>query len=115
MKESIEKIKARPKQFTKELWDFLREYSVIGLAIGVIVAQISKDLVDAIVKGLFTPFIKLILPGEQINALSFSIKGVVFDFGPMISALLTFFIVLTFLYIVIKKILRRDDLLNKKK
>lgn len=115
MRDELEKIKAKPRQFTQELWAFLREYSVVGLAIGVIVAQISKDLVDSVVKGLFTPLIKLIIPGDQVGALSFSIKGVVFDFGPFVSALLTFFIVLTFLYIVIKKILRRDDLLSKKK
>ena len=64
------------RTFAQDLFEFLREYSVIGLAIGVIVAQISKDVVDAIVKGLFTPLIKLIIPGESFQNMAFYIKGV---------------------------------------
>ena len=115
MREEFERLKEKPSQFTQELWEFLKEYSVVGLAIGVIVAQISKEVVDSIVKGVFTPFIQLIIPGDKINNLSLIIRGVNFDFGSVISSLLTFVIVLVFLYIVIKKILKRDDLLTKKK
>lgn len=102
------------KTFAKELFEFLREYSVIGLAIGVIVAQISKDVVDAIVKGLFTPLIELIVPGESFQNMAFYVKGVKFDIGSIISALLTFFIVLIILYILIKKILKKEDLFKQK-
>jgi large conductance mechanosensitive channel len=101
------------RTLARDLFEFLREYSVIGLAIGVIVAQISKDVVDAIVKGLFTPLIKLIMPGESFQNMAFYIKGVKFDIGSIISALLTFFIVLIILYILIKKILKKEDLLRK--
>jgi len=102
------------KSFTKGLFEFLKEYSVIGLAIGVIIAQISKDLVDTIVKGLFTPLIQLIIPGEKFQNFAFYIKDVKFDIGSILSALLTFLIVLTFLYIIIKKILKKEDLIKKK-
>lgn len=115
MKQELENLKENQKRFTQELWEFLKEYSVVGLAIGVIVAQISKDLVDSIVKGLFTPLIKLIIPGDRINNLAFKINGVSFDFGVILSSFLTFVIVLVFLYIFIKKILKRDDLLKNKK
>lgn len=103
------------KSFFKELFDFLKEYSVIGLAIGVIVAQISKDLIDSIVAGILTPFIKIIIPSQGIQTLSFSLRGVVFNFGIILNNLLTFLIILTILFIIIKKILKKDSWLSKKK
>jgi len=101
------------KNFTKGLLEFLKEYSVIGLAIGVIIAQTSKDLIDSIVKGLFTPFIDLIVPGEEFSNLAFNLAGTRFDIGTIISSLLTFIIVMVILYVVVKKILKRDDLIKK--
>jgi len=102
------------KDFTKGLVEFLKEYSVIGLAIGVIVAQASKDLIDSIVKGLFTPFIDLVVPGEKFSNLAFNIVGTRFDVGSIISSFLTFIIVMIILYVVVKKILKREDLIKKK-
>lgn len=109
-----ENLQTKTKSFTSDLFEFLREYSVIGLAIGVIVAQISKDVVDAVVNGLFTPLIKIIVPGESFQNMAFYARGVKFDIGSIISALLTFFIVLIILYILIKKILKKEDLLKKR-
>lgn len=116
IKEEIkqEEVKQKPK-FGQELIEFMKEYSVIGMAIGVIVAQISKDLVDSIVKGVFTPFINLIVPGDKINNLTFAINGAKFDVGIIVNALLTFTIVLVVLYIIVKKILKREDLLKVNK
>jgi len=102
------------KSFWDGLFAFLREYSVIGLAIGVIIAQTSKDLVDAIVKGLFTPLIDLIVPGDKIKNLVFTVKGVGFDIGAVISAGITFIIVMALLYVIVKKILKKEDLIKKK-
>lgn len=99
--------------FYQGLLAFLKQYSVIGLAIGVIVAQASKDLIDAFVKGVFTPTIKLIMPGNFSN-LTFTIHGQIFDIGIVISSIITFFIILAFLYFIIKAILRNDSLLEKK-
>lgn len=100
------------KSFWSGLLEFLKEHSVIGLAIGVITAQIAKDMVDAIVKGIFTPLIQLIVPGS-ITDLTFHIGASTFDFGIIINAGLTFVIVLTFLYIIIKQILKKDYLDKK--
>lgn len=111
LKNSLE-IAKKGKGFFQGLLGFLKQYSVLGLAIGVIMAQASKDLVDSIVKGIFTPAIKLIAPDSLAN-LTFTIRGVTFDFGIIINAALTFIIVMAFLYFVIKLILKNDELLNK--
>lgn len=100
------------KTFWQGLLEFLKENSVIGLAIGVITAQIAKDMVDAIVKGVFTPLIQLIVPGA-ITDFKFYVAGSTFDLGIIINAGLTFLIVLSFLYIIIKQILKKDYLDKK--
>jgi large conductance mechanosensitive channel len=102
------------KSFAKGLLEFLKEYSVIGLAIGVIIAQTSKDLIDSIVRGLFTPLIDLMVPGEKFSNLAFSLAGARFDIGSIISSLMTFIIVMVILYVVVKGILKRDDLIKNK-
>ncbi len=116
--ESIEKInkkfKEAPFNFFHGLMSFLKEYSVIGLAIGLIIGQASKDLVDKIVVGLFMPLIQLIVSKEDFSNMTFSIKGVVFDFGSVLSSFLTFLIVMALLYFIIKKIIKNDALLEKK-
>lgn len=113
MEEQISEIPEKKKKFSEELINFLKEYSVIGLAIGVIMAQISKDLVDAIVKGLFTPFVSLFIPSEKFQNLVFVARGVKFDVGMVLNACLTFLIVMILLYVIVKKILKRDDLIKK--
>lgn len=106
--------KEEKKHLLTGLLNFLKEYSVIGMAIGVITAQISKDLIDSIVKGLFMPLITLLIPGKGLEGLTFVVGGSKFDLGVVINNLLTFFIVMTILYIVVKKLLKRDDLIAKK-
>ncbi len=108
----MEKEKIAKPSFFKGLMEFLKKYSVIGLAIGVITGQASKDLVDAIVKGMFTPLIKIVVP-ERFNALTFNLAGQTFDVGIIITAALTFVIIMTFLYFIIKTLLRNDELLEK--
>lgn len=112
MTETLRKISGKGTGFTRGLLDFLKKYSVIGLAIGVITAQASKDLVDSIVKGVFTPLIKLLVPQGFTN-LAFSFRGVTFDIGSIINAGLTFIIVMAFLYFIIKTVLKKDGLLEK--
>ncbi len=108
------KLKEVPREFVKGLLSFLKEYSVIGLAIGLIIGQASKELVDSIVNGLFMPLIKLLISKDGFENLSFVIKGVSFELGRVISSLLTFIIVMALLYVIIKKIIKRDELLKKK-
>ncbi len=113
MHKALYTIGSKGKSFGQELLAFLKQYAVIGLAIGVIVAQASKDLVDALVKGIFTPLIQILVP-KGFSGLIFYVHGAAFDLGIVINAGLTFIIVMIFLYIVIKKILKHDELLEKK-
>jgi large-conductance mechanosensitive channel len=113
MRKTIHTISNKSVSFSQGLMGFLKKYSVIGLAIGVITAQASKDVVDAFVLGVFSPLIKLLVPGDFSN-LVFMFHGVSFDIGRILNAALTFLIIMAFLYFVIKTLLKNDDLLEKK-
>jgi len=110
----MEEVKNQKPKIGQGLLLFLKEYSVIGLAIGMVIGQVSTSLINSIVKGIFTPLIELIVPGDKFSGLVFSIRGVDFDIGSVISNTITFFIVLILLYIIIKKILKQDNLIKKK-
>ncbi|MFA5420449.1 MAG: MscL family protein [Patescibacteria group bacterium] len=112
--EDLRKVKDAPKSFFTGLLQFLKEYSIIGLAIGVVVGQATKDLVDSMVKGFFMPIIELIVSKDKYENLTFAINDVVFDIGKIISSTLTFLIIMTILYLLIKKIMKNDNLLPKK-
>jgi large-conductance mechanosensitive channel len=115
--EKIKNLKERADQhvsgFFSGILDFLKDYAVIGMAIGVIIAQASKDLVDSIVQGLFLPFIKLFVSQDNFKDLDFYIRGVKFSLGSVIGNMLTFFIIIAFLYLLVKKIIKSDKLLQK--
>jgi large conductance mechanosensitive channel len=96
------------------LLKFLKEYSVLGMAIGVIIAQVAKDLIDALVRGLFMPFLNLFLPENKFQNFVWTINGSTFDFALIINTALTFVIVMVVLYIIVKKILKQEKLLEKK-
>ncbi|MBU4216612.1 MscL family protein [Candidatus Parcubacteria bacterium] len=107
-------IRDKHKSLWVGLFEFLKNNAIIGMAIGVVVAQIVKDLVDSLVKGILMPSINLMIPGEGVSQLVYLVNGVEFNIGIVINSALTFLIVMTILYIVVKKILKMEDVLVKK-
>lgn len=110
----MEDKKNNKKPMGHGLMQFLREYSVLGMAIGVITAQVAKDLVDALVKGLLMPLVSLFLPSGQFQGFIWIVNGITFDLNIVLNTAITFLIVMVILYIVVKKVLRQEQLLNKK-
>ena len=113
--DKIKKINKEVGGFFSGWMGFLKEYSVLGMALGVIIAQASKDLVDAIVKGVFIPLIQLFVSKDNFENLDFYIRGVKFGIGNVIGTFLTFIIIMAFLYFVVKKIIKSDKLMEKMK
>lgn len=101
--------------FFSRLLTFLKEYSVIGVALGVIVAQAAKDFVDNMVKGVFIPLFNLLIPGNEIAAWNFRIRGVRFDFGAPLISFVTLLIIVIFLYLIFKRIINHSLLEEEKK
>jgi large conductance mechanosensitive channel len=96
-------------------FEFLQKYSVFGLAIGLVVGDSSKLLVNAIVNGLINPFIGLFLPNSQsLKDWVVTFRNRQFLFGNILVETLNFIIILFLIYFVIKVLLKRDDILEKK-
>jgi large conductance mechanosensitive channel len=99
--------------------DFIREQGVVGIGVGFIVGSSANTLVHSAVTNMLNPVIGLLTGGINLNekiACLKSVKGVCkdpFNYGQVISDLITFLIILFVVYIVIKSL--RLDKLDKKK
>jgi large conductance mechanosensitive channel len=98
--------------------DFLREQSVVGLAIGLVLGTQAKALVDQLVLSFMNPLIGLLLPGEgtlkqKTFELTLNGKTAQFGWGAFVSSFITFVIVAAVVYYVFKGL--RLDKLDKQK
>jgi large conductance mechanosensitive channel len=105
------------KQFHGFL-DFLREQSVVGLAIGLVLGTQAKAVVDQMIASFFNPLIGLLLPGEgtlkeKTFTLTIGPKSETFGWGAFVITLITFVIVAAVVYFVFKGL--GLDKLDKKK
>lgn len=93
----------------KNFMAFLKEYSIIGLAIAVIIGGKAGDLVKAIVDGLLMPIVGLVLPSGDWQKWTLG----PFAIGSVLAALLNFFIVALLVYWFAKKVLREEKVSKK--
>jgi len=92
-----------------EFMKFLKEYGVIGLAIGVIIGSKAGELVKAIVDGLLMPVVGLLLPSGDWQKL---VVGP-FQIGMVLAALINFTIVAFLIFVVAKKFMKEETVTKK--
>jgi large-conductance mechanosensitive channel len=108
------------KQFSKQFTgftEFLREQSVIGIGIGLVLGTQVKAVVDQIMASFVNPLTKL-LPGQQaLTAKTFVIhahgREAKIGWGSILYSIFTFVIVMALIYVIFK-ILKLDKLTKKK-
>lgn len=88
---------------------FLKEYGVIGLALGVIIGGKAGELVTSIVDGLLMPVVGMMLPGGDWEKMAVG----PFKIGIVIAALVKFIIVAYFVFFISKKLLKEDKVAKK--
>jgi large conductance mechanosensitive channel len=88
---------------------FLKEYGVVGLALGVIIGGKAGELVTSIVDGLLMPIIGLGMPDGKWEEM---VMGP-FKIGIVIAALIKFLVVAYFVFFVSKKLLKEDTVGKK--
>jgi large conductance mechanosensitive channel len=98
--------------------DFLREQSVVGLAVGLVLGTQIKQLVDQLITSFFNPLIGLLLPGkgtlaEKTFTLHIGAKSGTFGWGAFAATLISFVFVAAIVYYVFKG-LKLDKLTKKK-
>lgn len=107
------------KKLFTEFKEFIVTGNVIDLAVGVVIGSAFTAIVTRVVEGLITPLIALVISlftnstsmDDSIGALVWSPrKGVVFDFGSVITAIITFLITGFVLFAVVKGINKLQSL-----
>lgn len=107
----------------KEFKEFIMRGNVLDLAVGVIIGGAFTAIVTALTNSLITPLIGLVIsfifPGstdvdDVTKNLSFSINGVVFNYGLVLSAIITFLITAFVLFMIIKAVNNANKIVPKK-
>ncbi len=88
---------------------FLKEYGVIGLALGVIIGSKAGELVTAIVDGLLMPIVGMLMPGGEWEKMAVG----PFRIGIVIAALIKFLVVAYFVFYIAKKLLKEETVAKK--
>lgn len=98
--------------------EFLREQSVVGLAIGLVIGTQVKALADQLIASFINPLIGLVLPGtgaldKKVFVVHLGEKAATFAWGSFVAVLLSFITTATVIYFVFKS-LKLDKLTKKK-
>ena len=104
----------RPGSVVRGFKDFLSNYGVIPLAIGVVMGSAVNDFVKTLVDGILTPMIALVTPDGRLQSWQFTVHGAVFKFGAVLNSALSFVSICVVVYVVAKFFLRNEELLAKK-
>ncbi len=111
------------KKMLKEFKEFISRGSVLDLAVGVIIGGAFTGIVTKLTDNMITPLIglviSLIFPGtknveDATKGLIFTINGVKFDYGAVISAIITFLITAFVLFLIIKAVNKANTIIPKK-
>jgi large conductance mechanosensitive channel len=80
---------------------FLLRGNVIDLAVAVVIGAAFGKVVEAVVKGLLTPFIGAVVQAPDFSALTFTINGSPFLVGEVINALISFLLIALAVYLFV--------------
>lgn len=95
--------------------DFLKKNSVVTLALGVVIGQATKDVVNKLVDGIITPGIQILLPKMEIQDLVVEVDGAEFRIGEFIDSLIQMTIIMLIIYIVFGLLFKNPTVIKKKK
>ncbi len=90
-----------------EFREFIKEYKVIGLAVGFMMGGATTTLVQSLVNNVIMPLLNPILPAGGWQNATFSLGSVVIGYGAFLGALLNFLILALVVFLVVKKFLKQ--------
>ena len=113
----------KAKNLAAEFLDFMKQFGVIGLAIGIIVGTAVKDYVDAVVKTMVDPLVKTILalvkfsPNGKFDLITTTVKDKVtgietsvtqsLEYGTLISETINFLVLMFIVFVSVKFFIAR--------
>lgn len=105
------------KGFLEEFKKFALKGNVMDMAIGVIVGGAFSTIVAALTSSFINPLIALCTGGADSEGIvvggTFTINGIVFDYGAFISAVINFIILAFILFCLMKAVNKMIDATKK--
>jgi large conductance mechanosensitive channel len=110
-------VSEQPKKgLTREFFDFLQKFGVIGLAIAFVIGQAASKLVTAFVNDIVTPFIGLLTPETgDLKAMSVTIGKSTFSYGSLIANIIDFLIIAFVVFLAYKQLSKLKIVEDKSK
>ena len=109
VKATAKKSAQKAQGLMTEFKDFLKEYKVLGIAAGLVIGTAVSTLTQALVVGIITPLIQLILPAQESwKSMTFTVNGTDFRVGMVVAATINFLVVALLFFIFVKVFLKKD-------
>ena len=106
------------KKFIHEFKEFALKGNVMNLAVGVIIGAAFQSIVTALTSSFINPLIAVVTGGTNGEGVTvggtFTIRGVVFDYGSFITAVINFLITAFVIFMIIKGLNMVSDKFKKK-
>lgn len=109
------------KSFFQEFKDFAMKWSVIDLAVGIVIGTAFAAITNSLVKSIIMPLMGIVLDGIDFTELSFGLGEAQVMYGEFIQAIIEFAIIAFALFLVIKtiniaqkKTSKKEDIATKK-
>lgn len=117
-KEALQKGTNKAKGFINAFRAFIQRGNVMDLAVGVIIGAAFQNIVTSLTNSFIKPLIAVVTGGSQDGVViggTFVIRGVTFDYGSFITAVVNFLIMAIVLFSIIRAMNSLNDLTNKNK
>ena len=92
------------KNMIQEFKTFISRGNVVDLAVGVVVGNAFKDIVNSLVDNIIMPLVGILIGGINFTTLSLSIWGVDIKFGLLLQSIVDFLIIAFCIFMTIKVI-----------
>lgn len=106
----------QPRTVITGFMAFLSQNSILALAIGLVIGSQSQNMVKALVEGIISPLLAVFLPSDKSLAQMYlEFRGQRILWGQVLQTFIEFIIVLFIVFFTVKVILKKEDILEKKK
>ena len=92
------------KNMIQEFKTFISRGNVVDLAVGVVVGNAFKDIVNSLVDNIIMPLVGIIIGGINFTTLSLNVLGVDIKFGLLLQSIVDFLIIAFCIFMTIKLI-----------
>lgn len=97
----------------KEFKEFLEEYKVMGIAIGIVMGLATVAIVNSLVGDIIMPIITPFIPGGAWQQATFTLGPIILKWGSFLGAVINFVIIAFVVFIIAKKFMREEKVSKK--